>query len=134
MASIRTARVLAAVSALAASASAAPHGTPYALGAVHADFQAQLEGIAGTPGEVGAAARVAADLIQAGRQVRGTLLPAEPERAALAREAEQRARHYPNQDGLRIEANLSTLAYQTEDAAEGMAAFLAKRKPVFRDR
>lgn len=56
--------IAAAVSALAVSASAAPHGTPYALGAVHADFQAQLEGIAGTPGEVGAAARVAADLMR----------------------------------------------------------------------
>ena len=55
--------IAAAVSALAASASAAPHGTPYALGAVHADFQAQLEGVAGTPGEVGEAARAAADLM-----------------------------------------------------------------------
>ena len=34
--------IAAAVSALAASASAAPLGTPYALSAVHADFQAQL--------------------------------------------------------------------------------------------
>jgi hypothetical protein len=56
--------IAAAVSALAASASAAPHGTPYALGAVHADFQAQLEEVAGTPGEVGAAAGVAADLMR----------------------------------------------------------------------
>jgi hypothetical protein len=56
--------IAAAVSALAASASAAPLGTPYALSAVHADFQAQLEEVAGTPGEVGAAARGAADLMR----------------------------------------------------------------------
>jgi enoyl-CoA hydratase len=37
-------------------------------------------------------------------------------------------------EGLRIEADLSTLAFQTADAAEGMAAFLAKRKPAFADR
>ena len=52
----------------------------------------------------------------------------------FAREAVQRALDTPIHEGLKIEANLSTLAYQTEDAAEGMAAFLAKRKPVFRDR
>jgi enoyl-CoA hydratase/carnithine racemase len=37
-------------------------------------------------------------------------------------------------EGMKIEADLSTLAFQTEDAAEGMAAFLAKRKPAFKDR
>ena len=36
-------------------------------------------------------------------------------------------------EGLKIEADLSTLAFQTEDAAEGMAAFIEKRKPEFRD-
>jgi enoyl-CoA hydratase len=38
------------------------------------------------------------------------------------------------QEGLAIEADLNTLAFETEDATEGMAAFLEKRKPVFRDR
>ena len=37
-------------------------------------------------------------------------------------------------EGLKIEADLSTLAYQTADAAEGMTAFLEKRKPSFQDR
>jgi len=32
-----------------------------------------------------------------------------------------------------IEADLSTLAYRTADAEEGMAAFIEKRKPEFRD-
>jgi enoyl-CoA hydratase len=40
----------------------------------------------------------------------------------------------PLAEGLKIEAQLSTLAYQTADAAEGMAAFVAKRKPEFQDR
>jgi hypothetical protein len=57
--------IAAALSALAAPASAAPHGTPYALGAVHADVQAQLEEVAGMPGGVGEAARATADLMVA---------------------------------------------------------------------
>lgn len=55
--------VAAAVSAIAVPAIAAPDETPYALSAVHADFQAQLEQVADRPGEVGGAARVAADLM-----------------------------------------------------------------------
>jgi len=53
---------------------------------------------------------------------------------ALAREAVMRANDTPLQEGLRIEADLSTLAFQTADATEGTAAFMAKRKPVFKDR
>ena len=55
--------VSAAVSAFAATVSAAPFETPYALSAVHADFQLQLEQATDAPGEVGAAARAAADLL-----------------------------------------------------------------------
>ena len=39
----------------------------------------------------------------------------------------------PVAEGLKIEAQLSTMAYRTQDAEEGMAAFAQKRKPVFRD-
>jgi enoyl-CoA hydratase len=35
--------------------------------------------------------------------------------------------------GLEVEADLSTLAYQTEDAVEGMRAFVEKRTPEFKD-
>ena len=51
-----------------------------------------------------------------------------------AREAVMRAAEVPLATGLGIEADLSTLAYQTRDATEGMAAFLEKRKPKFEDR
>lgn len=52
---------------------------------------------------------------------------------ALARAAVQRAGTLPLHDGLRMEADLSTLAFRLGDAEEGMAAFSEKRAPVFRD-
>jgi enoyl-CoA hydratase len=45
-----------------------------------------------------------------------------------------RALDLPIAEGLKVEADLSTLAYRTRDAEEGMAAFLEKRKPRFEDR
>ncbi len=51
----------------------------------------------------------------------------------FAREAVLRALDVPLAEGLRIEADLSTLAYRTRDAEEGMLAFTEKRKAVFRD-
>ncbi|MEQ8817644.1 MAG: enoyl-CoA hydratase-related protein [Thalassobaculum sp.] len=53
---------------------------------------------------------------------------------ALAKQAVSRALDLPVHEGLKVEADLSTLAYRTEDAAEGLAAFVEKRKPSFRDR
>jgi enoyl-CoA hydratase len=53
--------------------------------------------------------------------------------SALARAAVMRALDTPLTEGLKIEADLSTLAFQTADAREGMAAFADKRKPVFKD-
>ena len=52
----------------------------------------------------------------------------------FAREAVERALDTPVHEGLRIEADLSTLAFQLEDAREGMDAFMNKRKPAFKDR
>src|SRR5262245_10668271 len=52
----------------------------------------------------------------------------------FAREAVRRALDTPLNEGLKIEADLSTLAYQTEDSVEGMTAFIEKRKPKFKDR
>jgi enoyl-CoA hydratase len=51
----------------------------------------------------------------------------------FARSAVRRALDVPVAEGLKIEADLGTLAYRTADAEEGMAAFSEKRKPVFRD-
>lgn len=51
----------------------------------------------------------------------------------FARAAVQRALDLPLAEGLRVEADLGTLAYRTADAEEGMAAFSEKRKPDFRD-
>jgi enoyl-CoA hydratase len=52
----------------------------------------------------------------------------------FARSAVQRAGSTTLEEGLLIEQDLSTLAYQTQDAVEGMSAFRDKRKPVFQDR
>ncbi len=54
--------------------------------------------------------------------------------ASFARSAVQRAGDLPVHEGLKVEADLSTLAYQTADAVEGMTAFIEKRKPQFQDR
>jgi len=51
----------------------------------------------------------------------------------FAREAVSRALDVPIHEGLKIEADLSTLAYGTADAVEGMAAFTEKRKAEFKD-
>lgn len=51
----------------------------------------------------------------------------------LARQAVERGSDLPLDQGLKLEAQLSTLAYRTEDAEEGMQAFVEKRKPRFRD-
>ena len=52
----------------------------------------------------------------------------------LARDAVKRALEVPLHQGLTIEADLNTLAFQTQDAVEGMSAFMEKREPKFRDR
>ncbi|HEY1795160.1 MAG TPA: enoyl-CoA hydratase-related protein [Stellaceae bacterium] len=73
------------------------------------------------------------DLIEAGkayaREMTGYGLPA----LALARDAVMRAHDLSLEDGLRAEAELNTLAFQTRDATEGMEAFIVKRKAAFRD-
>lgn len=51
----------------------------------------------------------------------------------FARSAVTRALDTPIHEGLKIEADLSTLAFQTKDAAEGTAAFEEKRKASFVD-
>ena len=73
------------------------------------------------------------DAVEAGiafaREFTGYSLPV----LAFARDAVKRALDVPVHEGLKIEADLSTLAFQTSDAAEGTAAFEEKRKPSFKD-
>ena len=63
------------------------------------------------------------------REMTGYSLPA----LRFARDAVHRGLAFALREGLEIEADLNTLAFQTADAVEGMMAFLEKRKPVFRD-
>jgi enoyl-CoA hydratase len=76
---------------------------------------------------------VEGDLIEAGvsfaREMTGYSLPA----LRRARDAVHRGLAFPLTEGLEIEADLSTLVFQTTDAVEGMLAFLEKRQPAFRD-
>ncbi|WP_028794725.1 enoyl-CoA hydratase/isomerase family protein [Thalassobaculum salexigens] len=53
---------------------------------------------------------------------------------SFAKEAVTRALDLPIHEGLKVEADLSTLSFRTEDAEEGLAAFVEKRKPSFKDR
>ena len=53
--------------------------------------------------------------------------------SSFARDAVRRAMDVDLAEGLRIEADLSTLAYRTADAAEGMHAFVDKRPAKFND-
>src|SRR6266566_3284801 len=73
------------------------------------------------------------DLVETGisfaREMTGYSLPV----LGLARDAIRRALDLPLPEGLKIEADLSTLAFQTKDSVEGMTAFIEKRKPVFKD-
>ncbi len=76
---------------------------------------------------------VTGDLLEAGldfaRGFSGYSLPV----LEFARRAVQRGGDLTLHEGLQLEAELSTLAYRTQDAEEGMAAFEEKRKPEFRD-
>ncbi|MFC7706253.1 enoyl-CoA hydratase/isomerase family protein [Plastorhodobacter daqingensis] len=49
------------------------------------------------------------------------------------REAVKRAQSVPLNEGLKMEAEISTLAFQSRDAAEGIAAFIDKRPAQFTD-
>lgn len=51
-----------------------------------------------------------------------------------AKTAIQRGLKTTLQEGLKIEADASSLAFLSEDATEGITAFIEKRKPDFRDR
>jgi enoyl-CoA hydratase len=74
------------------------------------------------------------DLIEAGRAYAREMTSYSLPALALARDAVVGALDGTLDDGLKREADLNTLAFQTQDAAEGMAAFVEKRKAAFKDR
>lgn len=76
---------------------------------------------------------VEGDVLQAARAFAGEFTQFSLAAGHFARAAVSRALDTPLHEGLKIEADLSTLAYRTFDAEEGMAAFMEKRKPEFRD-
>jgi enoyl-CoA hydratase len=73
------------------------------------------------------------DLLQAGLEFASQFTRYSLPVLEFARRAVQRAGDVSLTEGLRIEADLSTLAYRTNDAEEGMAAFQEKRKAEFKD-
>ncbi len=75
-----------------------------------------------------------ADLVAVGREFLGPLTQHSRSASRLIREAVARGMSGGLDDGLRIEADLITLAFQTTDANEGMQAFIDKRKADFKDK
>jgi enoyl-CoA hydratase len=76
---------------------------------------------------------VPGDLLAAGADFAGRFTRYSLPVLEFARRAVQRAGDLPLAEGLKVEADLSTLAYRTKDAEEGMAAFEEKRRPEFND-
>jgi enoyl-CoA hydratase/carnithine racemase len=62
----------------------------------------------------------------------GRLCKKSPLTISLAMEAVLRGRDVPLGEGLALEADPGTLAFNTEDGEEGLTAFLEKRKPKFK--
>jgi len=75
-----------------------------------------------------------ADAVELGREFAAQFTGFSRCASLFAREAIRRGADVCLEDGLKIEADLSTLAYQTTDAAEGMRAFVEKRTPNFEDK
>ncbi len=72
-----------------------------------------------------------------GVELEGTvdsLLACGPLALEMAKEAVHRGSELPLRDGLRLEGDLNHQLAATEDRAEGLAAFFAKRPPDFSGR
>jgi enoyl-CoA hydratase len=84
----------------------------------------------------GLAARVvpAADLLAEALKMAARIAEHSLPIVMMAKEAVARADEIPLAEGLRFERRLFHAMFATEDQKEGMAAFIEKRKPKFRDR
>jgi enoyl-CoA hydratase len=85
---------------------------------------------------VGLAARVvpAAELRAEALKLAGRIAEHSLPIVMMAKEAVARTDDMPLSEGLRFERRLFHAMFATEDQKEGMAAFIEKRKPKFRDR
>jgi enoyl-CoA hydratase len=85
---------------------------------------------------LGLATRVvpAAETIAAALDLAATIASMPPLAVRAAKEAVRQAEELPLSAGLRYERNLMYVLFGTDDKAEGMAAFLEKRPPVWRGR
>jgi enoyl-CoA hydratase len=74
------------------------------------------------------------DLVDAGVEFASRMTRHSKVTIRLARDAVRLADEVGLEEGMVAEAALSTQAYLSEDAAEGVGAFLGKRRPAFKDR
>jgi enoyl-CoA hydratase/carnithine racemase len=73
----------------------------------------------------------AADLLPAAERIAGAIAMNGPVAVRLAKEAALRGMEMPLEKGLELESDLLTLAQSTDDAKEGVRAFIEKRKPAW---
>ncbi|MCS6944961.1 MAG: enoyl-CoA hydratase [Sutterellaceae bacterium] len=85
---------------------------------------------AGLVSRVVPAERLLQEALSVGQQIAAFSLPA----VMMAKEAVNRAYEAPLSEGLLFERRLFHALFATEDQKEGMAAFLEKRAPAFRNR
>lgn len=84
--------------------------------------------------EMGLVNRVVApeELLEQSLALAEKLTAKSPLTISLAMEAVYRGGDLPLAEGLNVEADLATIAYNTEDGVEGLAAFVEKRAPNFK--
>jgi enoyl-CoA hydratase len=71
------------------------------------------------------------DLLDRVRSLAGVIAAKSPVALRLMKEAVRASVRLPLDQGLLLESSLFGVAFSTEDKVEGVAAFLAKRKPRF---
>ena len=73
-----------------------------------------------------------ADVLKAAEDLAGRILKGAPTSVMFIKEAIKKGVELPLEEGLRLEADLSSLIGSTEDAKEGPRAFAEKRAPVWK--
>jgi len=73
-------------------------------------------------------------LMERAKEIAGKILEKSPLAVKIAKKALNASMNMPLREGLKYEASLFAMLFSSEDAKEGMRAFLEKRKPEFRGR